>query len=86
MSTVQFYNMSRSSCRLVVHELCSSYKVACIFVSSAKGEYKLFTVDGMSLTNSVNSNVLNTEPWGKPLVTGVHNLLQPFVFYQLEML
>ena len=72
MSTVQFCNLSRSSCKLVVHELCSSYKAACIFVSSAKSEQTLFTVDGVSLTNCVNSNVPNAEPCDIPLVTGVH--------------
>ena len=78
MSTVQFCNRSWSSCRLVVHELCSS---------SAKSEQKLFTVDGILLTNSVNSNISNTEPLGTPLVTGVHaEFTITFDFYQLGML
>ena len=72
LSTVQFCNLSRSSCRLVVHELCAAYNAACIFVSSAKSEKQLITVDGISMTNSVNSNGPNTDPWGTPLVTGVH--------------
>ena len=72
MSTVQFCNLSMSSCRLVVHELCSSYKAACIFVSSAKSEQKLFIVDGMLLTNSVKNNGPNTDPWGTTLVTRAH--------------
>ena len=59
-----------------------------VSLSSAKREQKLFIVDGMSLTNIVNNNGPNTDPWGTPLVTWVHgdNLLQPFVFSQFEML
>ena len=68
MSTVQFCNLLRSSCRLVVHVLCASYNAAYV----SKSEHKLFTVDGVSLTNSVNSNGPNTDPWGTPLVTEVH--------------
>ena len=56
-------------------------------MSSAKSEQKLFTVDGMSLTNSVNSNGPNTYPWGIPLIIEiVLNLLQPFVLPQLGCL
>ena len=72
MSTIQFCNLSRSSYRLVVHEICSSYKAVCISVSSAKSGQILFTVDGMSLKNSINSSIANTEPWGTPLATGDH--------------
>ena len=44
-------------------------------------------VNGRSLTNSVNSNGPNTDPWGTPLAPGsmeVVQNLQPFVFSQLE--
>ena len=80
MCTIQFCNLPRSSCRLAVHELCASYKAAGIFVSTAKSEQKLFTVDGMSLTNSVNSN------WSPRSMEIVQDLLQPLVFSKLGML
>ena len=38
-------------CRLVVHERCSSYKDAYIFVSLEKSDQKLFTVDSMSMAD-----------------------------------